>query len=253
MTGCPKGRFIKNVGTEVDHIRQVISQAHPANEWLVLDEFPLEGGKRKTGTPRIDVLAIKTVGSGHCKPLIRVAYEIKVSRQDFLEELRNPKKRRKAYNVCDKYWFAVPEELVQKNEVPPECGLIWAVPGLGCPVQIKSARNLKPRRPSTFFMMDLARRAYQVGRRDGAATCAFERFDMLMDLAYMLIKNEATAKQRKAAVLTLSRAMAQMQRHPEARALARIASGGEPTAIWFVQRTLQSARYGTGGLREESH
>ena len=33
--------------------------------------------------------------------------------------------------------------------------------------------------------MDIVRRAYQVGRREGAQTSAFERFDMLMELAYV--------------------------------------------------------------------
>lgn len=159
------------MNTSVDDIRRMISIAHPDRHWLVLDEFPLEGGRRKTGTPRIDVLAIKTIKGGRCEPLTRIAYEIKVSRVDFLAELRNPEKRRKAYPVCDEYWFAVPEELVQEYEVPPECGLVWAVRGFAGPCVVKSARRLNPPRPSPFFMTDLARRAYQVGRRDGAATC----------------------------------------------------------------------------------
>jgi hypothetical protein len=230
------------VNTSVDDIRRLISIAHPDRHWLVLDEFPLEGGRRTIGTPRIDVLAIKTGQGGRHKPLTRIAFEIKVSRADFLSEQRNPEKRRKAYAICDEYWFAVPEKLVEKHEVPPECGLIWAVPWLAGPCVIKSARRLNSDRPSPFFMTDLARRAYQVGRRDGAATCAFERFDMLMEVAHMLVQNNATAKQRKSTVLKLSRAIMGMQRHAEGTALARIASGEEPTSTFFVHRALQSGR-----------
>jgi len=214
----------------------------------VLDEFPLEAGRRTVGTPRIDVLATQISTGGTRRPLTRIGYEIKVNRADFLSELRNPEKRHRAYAICDEYWFAVPEKLVAEHEVPPECGLVWAVPGLAGPCVIKGPRNLKPRCPSPLFMMDLARRAYQVGRRDGAATCAFERFDLLMELAYMLIQNLVTDKQRKMAVLRLSRAVTEMQRLPEARALARIASGEKPTSTFFVQRTLQSGRCEKSGL-----
>jgi hypothetical protein len=115
--------------------------------------------------------------------------------------------------------------------------------GLHC--VIKAAENLNPGPPSDAFMTDLARRAYQVGRRDGAATCAFERFDMLMELAYMFVQNTATARERKLAVLRLSSAITEMERHPEARALARIASGEKPTPLAFVHRALQSGRCGT--------
>lgn len=239
----PRQRIVRPTGgITADDIRRLICLAHPDRHWLVLDEFPLEAGRRTVGTPRIDVFATKISNGGGCRPLTRIAYEIKVNRADFLAELRDPEKRRKAYAICDEYWFAVPEHLVEEHEVPPECGLMWAVPWLAGPGVVKSPRKLRPHRPSPGFMMDLARRAYQVGRRDGAATCAFERFDLLMELAYMLIQDIATAKQRKQAVLRLSRAIMEMQRLPEARALARIASGEEPTPLCFVQRTLQSGR-----------
>ena len=220
-------------------IRQVISQAYPARDWLLLDEFPLDAGRRRAGTPRIDVLAIQMSGRSD-KPLARVAFEIKINRQDFADELRNPAKRRKAYNICDEYWFVVPENLVEKEEVPSECGLLWAIPGFVVPCMIKSARRLKPKPPSASFIMDLARRAYQVGLRDGAATCALERFDLVMQSSDMLIKNRATAGQRKEMVLRISRALREMQRHPEAKALAQIAAGKGCTAVWFVQRSLNS-------------
>ncbi len=226
--------------SEVRRIRDVIALSHVPPDWLLLDEFPLDGGKRKAGTPKIDLLAIKVLARGRHRPLTREAYEIKTSRQDFLYELRHPEKRQKAYSACNYYWFAVPEGLVQPEEVPSECGLISVSDGLACPIVEKSAEALKTDPPSPDFMVDVARRAYQVGRRDGASACAFERFDMLTNLAFMLIENKASALERKRAVLAMSRAIAAMQRHDEARELARIAAGREPMESWFVSRRLSS-------------
>ena len=89
-------------------------------------------------------------------------------------------------------------------------------------------------------MMDVARRAYQIGRRHGGATCALERFDLVCNLAHLLIKNQATPIERKLAVRTLSKALMAMQRHAEAKELSRIADGGDPTDFWSVPRTIQS-------------
>jgi hypothetical protein len=76
---------------------------------------------------------------------------------------------------------------------------------------------------------DSKRYVSELGRRHGAATFAFERFDILLELAYMLIKNGATDKQRKAAVVKMSRAI-----------------GQDPTSTFFVQQTLHSSRGETG-------
>src|SRR5262249_38652444 len=156
------------------------------------------------------------------------AYEIKVDRRDFLDELKNPEKRRRAYAIADHYWFVVPEELVTEDEVPPECGLIWVSRGETRPTMMKMAADLDTDPPSPLFMMDVARRAYQIGRRDGARACAFERFDLLTALAQMAIRNDATSTERKAIVQRVSRALVTMQRHPEAREIFRIAHGCEP-------------------------
>jgi hypothetical protein len=143
--------------------------------------------------------------------------------------------------VADYYWFAVPEKLVEADEVPEECGLMWVSNSFSVPIVVKGARRLDATRTSEDFTMDLARRAYQVGRRDGTRTCAFERLDMVSVMASMLIKNDASAVDRKAAVLAMSRAVAKMQRHPEAQELARIAKGdASTTSFWHVARTLHS-------------
>jgi len=236
----------KDKRCDTNYIREVISRAHPFRDWLVLDEFPLCGCVGSQGTPRIDILAIKVGnGGGYGMPLTREAFEIKVNRRDFLEEVKNPNKRRRAYAVCDAYWFAVPEGLVKADEVPPECGLMTVSRDSPVPCVSKTAPTLSPEPPSPFFMMDVARRAYQVGRRHGAATCALERFDLLCNLVHLLMKKKVTKVARTEAVRALSRALVLMQRHAEARELSRIAAGGEPSCGWFVADTLESGLRGT--------
>jgi hypothetical protein len=233
---------MQSVPIDANRIRQIIAVRHRPTDWLLLDEFPLEGGKRTLGTPRIDVLAVKLSNRVSYAPFSRIGFEIKVSRQDFLAELKNPEKRQRAYKICDEYWFVVPENLISVDEVPTECGLLSVVPGLAITCLEKMAKQLKPDPPTGFFMADLARRAYQVGQRDGAGTCAFERFDMLMNLAEMLIRNVASASERREAVNAMAGAIGKMQRRAEAQALREIAAGHESGAVWFAQRILQSGR-----------
>jgi hypothetical protein len=216
---------------DTNYIREVISRAYPFRDWLVLDEFPLSGCIGSQGTPRIDILAIKVGnGGGYGMPLTREAFEIKVNRRDFLEEIKNTNKRRRAYAVCDAYWFAVPEGLVEADEVPRECGLMKVSRNSPVPCVAKTAPMLPTKPPSPFFMMDVARRAYQVGRR----------FDLVCNLVYLLMKKKVTKVERTQAVRALSTALASMQRRTEARELSRIAAGGEPLCRWFVAQTLES-------------
>jgi hypothetical protein len=50
------------------------------------------------------------------------AYEIKVSRSDFLKD----DKWRSALDLCNEFWWVCPADLIQPQEVSPECGLLWA-------------------------------------------------------------------------------------------------------------------------------
>jgi len=226
----------------IDHIRQAIAHCHPVRKWIVLDEFPLDVGKRSTGTPRIDSLAVRYIPPPkQPRPVTREAYEIKIDRQDFLRELKNAEKREKAYAVCDRYWFIVPHGLVEAKEVPPECGLMWVPFPSGYPIVMKLPVTLKTKPPSREFMMDVARRAYQIGRRDGATTCALERFDVLISLVQMLFDNDPSRDERMAMIKTVAGTLTEMQRHAEARELLRVASGETPLSWGMLPRLHTSA------------
>jgi hypothetical protein len=73
----------------------------------------------------------------------------------------------RAYEIAEYFYFAVPAEMIHEHEVPPECGLLWVTMPSGCPIVAKGPELLNPKSPSPAFMMDVARRAYQVGYRLG--------------------------------------------------------------------------------------
>ncbi len=54
----------------------------------------------------------------------RIAIEIKVTRSDFLADVRNPAKQARWRELADRHAYAVPAGLVSASEVPAESGLI---------------------------------------------------------------------------------------------------------------------------------
>lgn len=85
-------------------------------EWAGFAEVSDGTGGKKTGG--IDFWAINC-WSGNT----RFAYEIKVSRADFLKEMKSPAKRRKALLISNHYFFIAPKGMLKTEEIPPECGL----------------------------------------------------------------------------------------------------------------------------------
>ena len=92
-------------------IAQALAKRHPFPQWIVAEEVRLDDEDRT-----VDLLAMS-------KKVV-VAYEIKVSRSDFLSELDTPDKRRPAFDWFSQFYFAVPTGLVKVEEVPTACGLI---------------------------------------------------------------------------------------------------------------------------------
>lgn len=58
--------------------------------------------------------------------LMRVAFEVKVSRQDFLKELKNAQKNEWARQACNEFWFVAPKNVIKEQELPE--GIGWMRP-----------------------------------------------------------------------------------------------------------------------------
>lgn len=108
-----------------------INWAGKNNEWVVLSEVRTNTGFRskfsvgKVFTEKhIDMVAFNCWPS---KGYLRVAFEIKISRNDFLMELKHPEKRWLAMMYFNQFYFVVVKGVVAKDklgELPKGCGLI---------------------------------------------------------------------------------------------------------------------------------
>jgi hypothetical protein len=103
----------------------VIELRHPTPEWVFIRELRIGTGwvrnYKKGSGEYIDAFALNCYPS---KKMVRVAYEVKISRGDFLAELKNPDKREPFLRFSNQFYFVAPVGLIKPDEVPDECGLI---------------------------------------------------------------------------------------------------------------------------------
>lgn len=169
-------------------VRDAMRERHPPPEWLVAFEvqFPREEG----GLRFADAVAFDTrKGAG----MAVHGFEVKVSRADWLSEVRNPGKSDAGRRVCD-YWWVVEGEagLVAPEELPHGVGLLTlgsADPSLLLRVQAMNAatrndhgpsglardlvaaflRRLDPMEPRAYYeakVRDAERRGFSKGRNE---------------------------------------------------------------------------------------
>jgi hypothetical protein len=95
---------------------------HPlTSEWIFLRELRVGAGVRAGAGQRLDAFALNCFVH---KGMVRVCYEVKVSRADFLCEMKRPLKRRIGLRYSNEFYFVTPVGLLNITEVPIECGLI---------------------------------------------------------------------------------------------------------------------------------
>lgn len=91
------------------------------SEWLFLRELRIGTGHRHHEMQRLDAFAL------NCLPHLgmkRVCYEVKMSRADFLGEVRRPLKRRIGMRFSNEFYFVAPAGMLAHEEIPSDCGLI---------------------------------------------------------------------------------------------------------------------------------
>lgn len=78
------------------------------------------------------------------KGLTRFAFEVKISRSDFIRELQNPLKHQWAIECFHELWFVAPQDVIQLEELPPNIG--WLCPrGDKLVIKRHAVRNPNPR------------------------------------------------------------------------------------------------------------
>ena len=153
-------------------VLEAVQALHPDPQWAFVAELRVgtgyDSGRAKDAPneaeQRLDAWAI------NCWPsqggFQAVAYEVKISRADFLHELKHPYKRELGLRYSNLFYFAAPKGLIKKSELPRECGL----------VEVDEAGRAKlaleaPRREMEFppprFLAALGRRAGRALRTPG--------------------------------------------------------------------------------------
>ncbi len=121
------------------------------SEWLFFRELRVGTGRRPGAAQRLDAFAL------NCLPHLamkRVCYEVKISRGDYLGELKHPLKRRIGMRYSNEFYFVTPGRMLDPAEVPAECGLIEA----GCAAFDEWRLLIK--RQAGFFHFDSDRGEY---------------------------------------------------------------------------------------------
>lgn len=166
-------------------ILKVLAAKHrPPNE-VFYPELRIGTGFGVYADQRIDAFAMHLHPS---KGMAKVAYEIKVSRGDFLSELKKPTKRKMALLFSDYFYFATPRGLVSLEELPPECGLIEVFETspneYGHQVTVKAPR-LEAFPPNWRLVGSICRRAYESELKQAFnAKAAIKIAKRYMDFAY---------------------------------------------------------------------
>ncbi len=104
--------------------KQIISaleQLHDPHEWGFFEELRIGTGYGKDSEQRLDAWAIHYFPS---KRNVTRCYEIKVSKSDFLNEIRQPLKRRPGLRLANEFYFVAPKGMLAIEDIPVECGLM---------------------------------------------------------------------------------------------------------------------------------
>lgn len=92
-------------------------------EWIFLRELRVGTGFQRSAAQRLDAFALNCLAHNSMK---RICYEVKTSRADFLNEIKQPLKRRIGLRYSNEFYFVTPVGLLKSSEVPIECGLVEA-------------------------------------------------------------------------------------------------------------------------------
>jgi hypothetical protein len=124
-------------------------------EWVYLTEVGFPNGTR------IDGFVFNCFFSKGYK---RIAFELKVSKSDFLHEVKNPDKRKAAVEHSHEFYFVTPKGMLNKNDIPPDCGLIEVgLDGSGR-IKVRAPKKAAPPKLTSGFLSVLLRNA--IGWRD---------------------------------------------------------------------------------------
>jgi len=141
-------------------VKAAIRQKFIGNEWAVF--FEVADGTGANSKRYADAVAMNLWPS---RGLELHGFEIKVSRSDWLSELKNPEKSEAIQQYCDRWWIITPAGIIKPGEMPPTWGQ-YEVSDTGKIRQIIAAPKLEPKDVNRQFMAALMRRAGEADRSE---------------------------------------------------------------------------------------
>jgi hypothetical protein len=138
-----------------EQLMTLLRQKYPKGEFAFFTEVP--NGTGSHASRHADALAMSLWPS---RGLYLTGFELKVSRSDWIKELKQPAKAESIAQYCD-YWFlvAASQEIIQTGELPPTWGLM--APVAGKLKVITQPTKLEPIPLTTKFIAALFRRAQE--------------------------------------------------------------------------------------------
>jgi hypothetical protein len=103
-------------------ITAALHRRHRAPEWIFVSEVSTGTGAGAIG--RIDGWALNCYPS---KRMVRIAFEVKVSRGDFLRDIKQPRKHAIARLYSNEFYFVAPRGLLKPEEMPDYAGLLEVI------------------------------------------------------------------------------------------------------------------------------
>lgn len=115
------------MGMNAHEVKFALHKMFPAPDWLAIEEFWIQGFDRYVD---LWAMRIQTPGNWNKKWSARVGYlrihafEIKVSRPDFLNELKHPAKSLAGQSHSNYFSFAAPRGIIEPEEIPRGFGFL---------------------------------------------------------------------------------------------------------------------------------
>jgi hypothetical protein len=130
----------------------LLRERYSDREWAFFSH--LRSGTGAGNARTFDAFAINTWPS---KGYLRLAFEVKVSRQDLVHEFMSPWKRADAMENSNQFFFVAPKGLVKAMELPDGCGLLELDAGGLKNTVLAKHREIKP--PEMNFICSLFRKS----------------------------------------------------------------------------------------------
>jgi hypothetical protein len=137
--------------TDAD-LRAAIRKRYGGHEWVCCNEV---GNSGSSSSVRIDMVAMNMWQS---KGYALEAFEIKVSRSDWLREMKQPEKADKIMGQVERFWLVAPEGVAKPDEIPSTWGYLRYCDN-GELRQVVKAPTLEAKPIGRGFVAQMLRRA----------------------------------------------------------------------------------------------